>query len=103
MMESNSMKIWSDTIAGSDVWSRIGDAKLRKSLDKESLRLLNRCSNIYQVPLPLRETARMGQIYSYLNAENSQAKISKKLFGHLYDQELLDLGELVGLEEFEEK
>ena len=43
----------------------------------------------------------MGQIYSYLNAEKLfKPRFRRELFDYLYDQELLDLGELVGLEEF---
>ena len=90
-------------LSGSDVWSRIGDAELRKSLDRESLQIIEPLlPNIYQVPLPLREDPlRMGQIYSYLNTEKLfKPRFRRELFDYFYDQELLELGELLGLEEF---
>lgn len=86
-----------------DVWSRIGDRVLRRSLDAESLQIIEPLlPNVHSVPLPLREdTLRMGKIYSYLNSEKLfKPRFRKELYGYLYDPELLELGESLGLDEF---
>ena len=90
-------------LPGSDVWSRIGDRVLRKSLDPESLQIIEPLlPNVHSIPLPLREdTLRMGKIYSYLNTEKLfKPRFREELYGYLYDPELLELGESLGLDEF---
>jgi len=90
-------------LPGSDVWSRIGDRVLRKSLDAESLQIIEPLlPNVHSIPLPLREdTLRMGKIYSYLNSEKLfKPRFRKELYGYLYEPELLELGDLLGLDEF---
>jgi len=90
-------------IKGDEIWSRIGDGKLRKSLDRESLQIIEPLlPNVHQIPLPLSEdTQRMGQIYSFLNTEKLfSLTFRRELFNCFYDDELEKLTELLHLSEW---
>ena len=89
---------------GADVWSRLGDQKLRQSLDKESFQIIQPLLPVIdQVPLPLREDMqRLGLIYSFLNAEQLfKPSFRKEIFNCLYENELQDLAGLLSIDEWQ--
>jgi len=89
---------------GADVWSRLGDQKLRQSLDKESFQIIQPLLPVIdQIPLPLREDMqRLGMIYSFLNAEQLfKPSFRKEIFNCLYDKELQHLAELLDIDEWQ--
>jgi len=83
-----------------DIWSRINSSELRKSLDSESLRIIEPLLfNRESAALPLKDDrTRLGQIYSYVEYEKLFKKqFRKKLFDYFYDEELFELRKLLDI------
>jgi len=85
---------------GAEVWSRIEGSKLRKSLDDESLKIIQPLlASKTEISLPLRDdTERLGRIYSYLHFEKLfKTSFRKNLFQFFDDEELSELMNLLGI------
>lgn len=81
-----------------DIWSRLESSELRKSLDSESLKIIEPLlANKDSSNLALKDDKlKLGKIYSYVEYEKLfKTNFRKKLFNYFYDDELFELRRLL--------